>query len=632
MLHASGENHLIDEVALRRSLRDADLPIMLMVQVQLSGDDGLLDEFAPHIARFLNKGEAVPSAMVAQLHDLLVETLSNPSPLPLAASPALMQKMMSACVGQAVPPEYVPMIMQDLGFDESSRCSSRTIAAKMPDLRALVIGAGAAGLCAAIQLKAAGLKFDVIEKNADVGGTWFTNRYPGAGVDAPNHLYSFSLEPGHSWTRFFVKQRELQSYFRDCVKRHDLDSHIHFNTETTSAVYDATTGKWRVRTRGPGGEREWTADIVISAVGQLNRPAIPHLDGMESFGGTAVHTAQWSDEIDVTGKRVALIGTGASGMQVAPTIAPDVERLTIFQRSPNWIRTRPRYHETVSDGKKWALEHIPFYRAWYRFQLFWANSDGLHAALQKDPAWDKPELSLSKLNNELREEWTTYFTNKAGHDTELLRKVLPDYPPFGKRPLLDNNWFEMLERGNVTLVVDPVARVTPTSVVTKDGSEYSADMIVFATGFQASRMLFPIDIRGRSGRSLREVWGDNNPRAYLGMTVPDYPNFFILYGPNTNLGHGGSVIFHLEIQVRYVMKCLQLLAERGHRTLECRQEVHDAYNECVDAAHDRMVWTHPGVNNWYKNREGRVTTNSPWRIVDYWSMARQPNPQDFLLE
>jgi 4-hydroxyacetophenone monooxygenase len=353
---------------------------------------------------------------------------------------------------------------------------------------------------------------------------------------------------------------------------------------------------------------------------------------MESFGGTAVHTAQWSDEIDVTGKRVALIGTGASGMQIAPTIAPDVERLTIFQRSPNWIRTRPRYHETVSDGKKWALEHIPFYRAWYRFQLFWANSDALHAALQKDPAWDKPELSLSKLNNELREEWTTYFTNKAGHDTELLRKVLPDYPPFGKRPLLDNNWFEMLERDNVTLVVDPVARVTPTSVVTKDGSEYSADMIVFATGFQASRMLFPIDIRGRSGRSLREVWGDNNPRAYLGMTVPDYPNFFILYGPNTNLGHGGSVIFHLEIQVRYVMKCLQLLAERGHRTLECRQEVHDAYNERVDAAHDRMVWTHPGVNNWYKNREGRVTTNSPWRIVDYWSMARQPNPQDFLLE
>jgi 4-hydroxyacetophenone monooxygenase len=157
-------------------------------------------------------------------------------------------------------------------------------------------------------------------------------------------------------------------------------------------------------------------------------------------------------------------------------------------------------------------------------------------------------------------------------------------------------------------------------------------MIVFATGFQASRMLFPIDIRGRSGRSLREVWGDNNPRAYLGMTVPDYPNFFILYGPNTNLGHGGSVIFHLEIQVRYIMNCLQLLAERGHRTLECRQDVHDAYNEGVDAAHEKMVWTHPGVNNWYKNSEGRVTTNSPWRIVDYWSMARQPNPQDFLLE
>jgi 4-hydroxyacetophenone monooxygenase len=631
MLHATSQSRAFDEADVRRALREADLPILLMAQVQMSGNDRLLDEYAPFVARYLSKGEAIPQPMVARLHDLLVATLSDPPP-PAESSPALIRKMMSACVGQDVPPEYVPMMMQDFGFDDSSRQALQTIAARKPDLCVLVIGAGAAGLCAAIQLKAAGVQFDVVEKNTDVGGTWFDNRYPGAGVDAPNHLYSFSFEPGHSWTRFFVKQRELQSYFRDCVERHDLAARIHFSTKTVSAAFDGETGKWHVHTRGPDGDRDWIVDIVISAVGQLNRPAIPQIEGIETFRGTAVHTARWTDDIDVRGKRVALIGTGASGMQVGPTIAPDVERLTIFQRSPNWIRTRPRYHETVPDGKKWALEHIPFYRAWYRFQLFWANSDALHAALQKDPDWHQPQLSLSRLNHDLREDWTRYFSERAGHDAELLRKTLPNYPPFGKRPLLDNNWFEMLARDNVELVVDPVARVTPNSVVSRDGSEYPAHLIIFATGFQASRMLFPLDVRGRSGRSLREVWGDNDPRAYLGITVPDYPNFFILYGPNTNLGHGGSVIFHLEIQMRYVMNCLRLMAEGGHCTLECRLDVHDAYNERVDTAHNNMVWTHPGVNNWYKNDKGRVTTNSPWRIVDYWTMARQPNPRDFLLE
>ncbi len=233
MLHATSRSRAFDEAAVRRALREADLPILLMAQVQMTGNVRLLDEYAPFVARYLSKGEAMPQPMVARLHDLLVATLSDPPP-PAESSSALMRKMMSACVGQDVPPEYLPMMMQDLGFDDSSRQALQAIAARKPDLRVLVIGAGAAGLCAAIQLKAAGVQFDVVEKNTDVGGTWFENRYPGAGVDAPNHLYSFSFEPGHSWTRFFVKQRELQSYFRDCVERHDLAARIHFSTETVS--------------------------------------------------------------------------------------------------------------------------------------------------------------------------------------------------------------------------------------------------------------------------------------------------------------------------------------------------------------------------------------------------------------
>jgi 4-hydroxyacetophenone monooxygenase len=617
---------------MRSALLAADVPILLMVEVQLTGDEALLDEFAPHIANALKSGVPVPQAMVDRLHQRLMRTLLDPDARSFELTPALFQKMMSTCVGDNVPAEYVPMVMRDLGVAPELAFDKASLGARLGDFRILVIGAGAAGLGAAIQFKMAGLNFDVVEKNADVGGTWFENRYPGAGVDAPNHLYSYSFSPSHSWTRFFVKQKELQAYFRGCMEKYALQDRIHFNTETVSAHYDPGTQKWLVLTRDTAGkEREWRVDCVISAVGQLNKPSIPRIEGLDSFAGQVAHTGQWNEAIDLANKRVAMIGSGASGMQVGPTIAPIVDQLTIFQRSPNWIRTRPRYHETVSAGKRWALEHIPYYTKWYRFQLFWANSDGLHAALQKDPSWPTPERSLSQANEDLRVAWAEYFYERTAGDDTLLAKVLPDYPPFGKRPLLDNNWFEMLASDNVSLVTDGIERIEPDAVVA-GGTAYPADVIVFATGFQASRMLFPMDIRGRSGRSLRDLWGDHDPRAYLGMTVPDFPNFFILYGPNTNLGHGGSVIFHHEIQIRYVLGCLDMLAETGNRVVECRRDVHDSYNEKVDAAHNRMVWTHEGVNNWYKNAFGRVTTNSPWRIVDYWKMAEAPKAEDFILE
>lgn len=618
-----------DEPEVRAALREADAPVLLMVLVQLTGETRWLDEFAEAV----RPGAAPDAAAIARLHDLLVNVLRLPAAKPRALTPAMFNRMMTVCVGQEVPPEYVPMIMEDLGFEVApSLAVVEHLAERLGDFRILIIGVGAAGLCAAMQLSKAGIPFDVVEKNPDVGGTWFENRYPGAGVDAPNHLYSFSFEQNHSWTRFFVRQPELLAYFRDCARRYGLYERIEFNTEVVSASYAPADAMWTVWTRGKDGQlRERRVNAVISAVGQLNRPAIPAIPGLDQFQGTAVHTATWHDGVEVEGKRVAMIGTGASGMQVAPTIAPQVARLTIFQRSPNWIRMRPRYHEQVSAGKQWVLSTLPFYATWYRFQLFWANSDALHHALQKEPGWTDTR-TISPANAVLREQWEVHMRESAGDDAELLAKTMPDYPPFGKRPLLDNNWFDMLRRPNVALVTDGVERIEGDAVVTRSGERHPADVIVFATGFQASRMLYPMEIRGRHGRTLRDLWGDENPRAHLGITVPGFPNFFLLYGPNTNLGHGGSVIFHLEIQVRYVLGCLELLASSGSRAMECREDVYDAYNERVDAAHNAMVWTHAGVNNWYKNRVGRVTTNSPWRIVDYWTMARAPQEGDFLFD
>jgi 4-hydroxyacetophenone monooxygenase len=622
-----------DEPHLREAIREADAPVLLMVLVQLTGQAHYLDEFAAAVA----PGATPAPDVVQRLHDRLVEALRGSDGTPPPVSDEMFRRMMCACVGANVPPEYVPMIQEDLGFAVAPTLAQRDdlgerLRRGLPGFRVMIIGCGAAGLCAAMQLGQSGVDFEIVEKNPDVGGTWFENRYPGAGVDAPNHLYSFSFEQNHAWTRFFVRQPELLAYFRECAARHKLYERTAFNTEVVSAEYAPADAMWDVTLRGPGGGlTKRRVNAVISAVGQLNRPAIPKIPGLDEFHGPVVHTGAWQDGLELAGKRVAMIGTGASGMQVAPTIAPEVGKLTIFQRSANWIRNRPRYHETVGGGLQWVLCALPFYATWYRFQLFWANSDALHHALQKQPGW--PETaSISPANAELRVGWEAYMREELGDDPALAAEVIPDYPPFGKRPLLNNNWFGMLRRANVELVTDPVEQVDGDAVVTRSGKRHPADVIVLATGFQASRMLHPMHVKGRDGKTVRELWGEENPRAHLGITVPGFPNFFLLYGPNTNLGHGGSVIFHLEIQVRYVIGLLELVARTGSRALECRQEVHDAYNLRVDAAHNAMVWTHEGVRNWYKNSKGRVTTNSPWRIVDYWTMAHEPDEGDFVLE
>jgi 4-hydroxyacetophenone monooxygenase len=327
-----------------------------------------------------------------------------------------------------------------------------------------------------------------------------------------------------------------------------------------------------------------------------------------------------------------MIGTGASGMQVGPSIAPVVGHLTIFQRSAHWAAYNANYHREVSAGKTAALKLIPFYAKWYRFQLLWASSDGLHASLHVDPDWGAPDQSLNETNQQFRETLIEYIRGQVNGDEMLLQKVVPPYPPYGKRMLRDNYWYRMLTQPNVELVTDPIERITADGVVTKNGAFWPADVLVLATGFDAQRMLAPMHIEGRGGQTVRDLWGSDNPRAYLGITVPAFPNLFMLYGPGTNLAHGGSAIYHSECQVRYIMQCLRELLETGARAMEVRQEPHDRFNEYLDATHAKMVWAHGGVGNWYKNKHGRVVTNSPFRLVDYRAMTEQLDRNDYVME
>jgi 4-hydroxyacetophenone monooxygenase len=637
MLEANPES-TAKNVDPRYRLEDADPATLLLALVQLTGERHWLEAAKPFIRGPMNYQEFMPEALRAQVRERMSEVLADIAlsgkTLPRQADDALLREMMAVATGEAVPDDYIAMMREDLTDDSlparSLKWRARPDTAVLQGAEVLIIGAGMSGLYAGIQLQQAGIPFVILEKNEAVGGTWYENIYPGCGVDTPNHFYSYAFEPNHDWSHFFAKREELWKYFERVADKYDLRKHIRLGTEVRDARYDEEDALWRVTAQSADGAlHQLAARVLVSAVGVLNRPKLPDIEGLASFAGPAFHTAQWDRDFDWRGKRVAMIGTGASGHQVGPSIAPDVERLTIFQRSPHWVVPNPNYHEGVSQGKKWALANIPYYLRWYRFQLFWGFADGLHTALQVDADWPHPQRSLNAVNEKHRRFMERHMRSELADRPDLLEKVVPDYPAYGKRILIDNNWFKMLKRPNVDLVTDAIERIVPEGISTRDGKVWQADALVFATGFKVSKMLHPMAIVGKDGRELHEFWGDDDARAYLGLTVPGFPNFFMLTGPNTGLAHGGNQIFMTECGVRHMMLALRELLESGHRSIECKREVYETYNRKVDAMHARMVWTHKGMTNWYRNRHGRVFAITPWRLVEYWKMTSTFEPAEY---
>ncbi len=635
----AGQPFTTSDEQIAEALLDVSIPTLMLSLVHMSGDPELIRGELKPAGLFLNEVQGYMSEEdKAAVRKIAVEVIADyrdrgcPEPEPIGAD--LLHEMMEWLVCEPVAEEYVPMLLEEMELDgRDSRAVPALETTARSDFPVVVIGCGESGLLAGIRLKEAGIPFTIIEKNAGVGGTWWQNTYPGARVDVGNHFYCYSFEPTDEWTHFFAEQPELQAYFQRVMDKYDIGGHVSWETEVTEAAWDDESATWTVMARDRNGSTTTlSARAVISAVGQLNRPHLPVIAGQDTFAGPAFHSSEWDHSVDLRGKRVALIGAGASGFQIAPAIAGDVARLTVFQRTAQWMFPNPNYHEPVGPGVQWALRHLPFYGRWYRFLLFWPACDkGLDAA-RVDPDYPDQQRAVSEVNDIARIMFTEWISSQVGADAELLAKVVPDYPATGKRTLQDNgSWLRTLTRDNVDLIRTGIDRIEPDAVVTEDGVRHEADVIVYATGFQANRMLWPMTIIGRDREPLSRRWGER-PSAYLGITVPGYPNFFCMYGPGTNLASGGSLIFHSECQIRYITQCLELLIAGDYRSIEPRPDKAEDWRQRSQAEMAKMVWSQPSIkHSFYKNAHGEVYGLSPWRLVDYWAWTRSPDPDDFVI-
>lgn len=617
------------------ALEDVSIPTLLLSLVHITGDPRFIRDFKP-MGIFLNEVQGFMSdddkarARAAAL-PVIADYRDRGCPEPEPLSLELIREMMDWAACEHVTDDYLPLILEEMDLDGTDPRRPAALSAETAaEFPVLVVGCGESGLLAGVRLKQANIPFTIVEKNPGPGGTWWENSYPGARVDVANHFYCYSFEPNNDWTHFFAEQYELQDYFTRVMNKHELGEHIQWSTEVVAADWNDDDGVWSVSLRGADGQtRTVTARAVITAVGQLNRPHIPEFGGADTFEGPAFHSAAWDHSVDLTGKRVALIGAGASGFQIAPAIAEKAERLTVFQRTAQWMFPNPMYHDEVGDGVRWAMRHLPFYGRWYRFLVLWPGADkGLDAA-EGDPNYSGDD-AVSDINAAAGMMFSQWITSQVGDDHELLDKVMPDYPACGKRTLQDNgSWLQTLQRDNVELVRTPIQKIAPHAVVTEDGVAYDADVIVYATGFRHTDVLWPLNVRGRNGIDLHQMWG-SRPYAYLGITVPGFPNFFIIYGPGTHLAHGGSLIFQSELQMRYIDQCLQRLAEEKLHSIEPKAEPAEQWHQRTQTQIKKMVWSHPAVkHSYFKNADGEIHTVSPWRLNEYWAEVREPDWSQF---
>ncbi len=624
---------------IRQSVAQADLPSLMVTLAMLTGDTSLIGpevkppvppmrvEIAPQGGMSKEMQEEARRRATAALiafRDSGQKGVGIPS-----------ESLLTKCMQYLLPrdiDELRPLLEHEMGFATDPGAPGWTLERVAPGVkfRVAVIGAGVSGIAAGYRLQQTQLDFTMYEKNEDVGGVWWENRYPGCRLDTPNFAYSLSFAQKQDWPQQFSRQPEIQSYLATVATASGLRRHIRFGTEVDEMRFNEDRSTWTLSVRDSSGrvtQEEFNA--VITAVGILSRPSLPDIPGLESFQGRIIHSAAWPKGLDLKGKHVAMVGTGASAFQIGPSIVDQIAGLKIFQRSPPWMLPTPTYHDDIAPGMQWLLKHVPYYGRWLRFWQFCISIEGRLPLTAVEDDWDHP-VSVGRANEELRQGCLKWLATQYHDRPDLLEKMTPDYPPTSKRMLRDNGvWAAMLKMAHVELNTTGIESFTKEGIRTKDGVLHAVDVVICATGFKASDFLAPMTITGTGGRQLhRDCW-DGDCRAYLGISVPDFPNLFMTGGPNTAVVINGSAIFSSECQVEYSLRAIRYLLENGYKALDCKEAPFLDYNEWIDAGNLKRSWGSPRGKGWYKNKKGRASQTWPYGMLDYWNLTGDFKPDAY---
>ena len=620
---------------LRANIDSAQTPALIMLTAHVTSDISVLkDEWRPNLRALPSSGLSPEADAAARelclglLEPFLPEQHSWAETLDDSVRIAISNWLMGAVNEDALTLSKVAFT-SNTGDPRAPQWTLDDIAPGS-GLTATVIGTGFSGLMAALRLKQAGVPFTIIEKSTGVGGTWWENTYPSCRTDVRSHIYTYSFRQ-HNWETHFGRQDKIHDYLHNFAADNGLLEHVAFGVEVTKAVFNEDTQTWTLETKDLNGNvATHESSIVISAVGQLNRPSIPNLPGLDSFTGPKVHSARWDHDLDFTGKKVAVIGTGASALQFAPEVAKVAAKVTIFQRSAPWLRQTPVLRQDVPAGERWLMDRLNQYRAFYRFSIFLPRLIGNLPAATVDPDYPPTEVAVSAANDALRRELTEYLVQQAGDREDLREQIIPNYPPAAKRIICDDGtWVSTLKRDNVQLVSHAVQKIDESGVWAGD-EHFDADIILFGTGFKAADFLLPMKVEGLGGQDLHEKWGID-ASAYLGTALPGYPNFFCMYGPNTNTVIHGNLVFFLECQANYILSAVKTLAETGSKSMNLRDDVFDAYDKQIVSESAKRAWGWSKTHSWYMNAEGRSTIMWPLPAIEYYQRTAQVDPADYEL-
>jgi 4-hydroxyacetophenone monooxygenase len=539
----------------------------------------------------------------------------------LAASLGLM-------LGQTLQGESLQHHLEELAIDPAARSlrwREKPDPARLKDFTVTVIGAGMGGLNAALQLRQAGFPFTVLEKNTGVGGTWWENRYPGARVDTLSRSYTHIFGVDFPYPNPYCDWRENAKYFNWVADTFDLRRHIQFETEVKALTWDEAAGEWQIDIDGPDGARTLRSRAVITAVGFLSRPNLPKLPGAETFAGAAWHTARWPEGVDLKGKRVAVIGTGATGYQMIPEIALEAAHVTVFQRTPQWLSPVPGYRSPFPPQVNWLDRNLPFHTNFMRARN--CTLDRVANVAHIDPDFKDPHAT-SPLNKRARDVSIAFLERKL-RDPALVAAMTPAHPVWSARAIVVDTEYCVLDallRDNVTLVTNGIANIEPRGVVAKDGTLHEADVIVYATGFHATEFLYPMTITGRGGQTIAALWSKDGARAYLGCMMPGFPNLWTIYGPNTNAGLQVAS-FH-EKTALYALQCMEALVLGKGDAMEVRPDAFWRYNRLVDERNLTKAWSDPRARNYYWTEHGRSATMNPFHAAEMSGFLRKPDLAD----